>query len=70
MSLLLPRPQISVERDAMRIGQMIEFLDETHDSILAIRFTGKLTQADYDQILVPRIEAAAQSLGRVRALRA
>ncbi len=49
---------------------MIEFMDETHDSILAIRFTGKLTQAVYDQILVPRIEAAAQSLGRVRALRA
>jgi len=47
---------------------MIEFMDETRDSILAIRFTGKLTQADYDDVLLPRIGAAVKKFGRVRAL--
>lgn len=48
---------------------MIEFMDQTTDRILAVRFTGKLTESDYGRVLRPRLEqAAAQSFGRVRAL--
>jgi hypothetical protein len=47
---------------------MIEFMDETSDNVLGIRFTGKLTEADYEQVLGPRIATATQRFGRVRAL--
>jgi stage II sporulation SpoAA-like protein len=47
---------------------MIEFMDGTHDNILAVRFTGKLTEADYLRVLLPRVAAAAKKFGSVRAL--
>lgn len=47
---------------------MIEFMDEPSDNILGIRFTGKLTEADYDQVLIPRLAAAVRTFGRVRVL--
>lgn len=47
---------------------MIEFMDETGDNILAIRFSGKLTEIDCNQVLIPRIRAVVKKFGRARAL--
>ncbi len=47
---------------------MIENLSESHGNILGLRASGKLTDGDYKEILVPRIEAVAQEYGKVRFL--
>jgi len=47
---------------------MIELMDESCDNILAVRFTGKLTEADYDRILIPRIGTVVKKFGAMRAL--
>lgn len=36
---------------------MIEILPRSHDNVLAVKITGKLTSADYEHVLIPRLDA-------------
>jgi len=47
---------------------MIELLPESEGNVLGLRASGKLTAEDYEEFLVPRIEAAAKEYGTVRFL--
>ena len=47
---------------------MIESLPESYGNILGLKASGKLTDGDYKDILVPSIEAVAKEYGKVRFL--
>lgn len=47
---------------------MIEFMKESSGNIVGIRATGKLTDADYDKVLVPHLEYLFERFGKLRAL--
>ena len=47
---------------------MIEVLPESKGNILAIRANGKLTDSDYKEILIPRLEAIIREHGKARLL--
>jgi len=47
---------------------MITFMPESGGKIIGIRAGGKLTRADYRDILIPRLEALIARHGKIRAL--
>ncbi|MBI5570157.1 MAG: STAS/SEC14 domain-containing protein [Desulfomonile tiedjei] len=47
---------------------MIEILPESEGSTLAIRGRGRLTAADYENLLIPRLEAILQQHAKARLL--
>ncbi|MGE3142292.1 MAG: STAS/SEC14 domain-containing protein [Hyphomonadaceae bacterium] len=47
---------------------MIEFLPESHDAVLGVRASGKLSDMDYRTTLLPRLEPLFAQYGRVRLL--
>ncbi len=47
---------------------MFEILQESQGNVLGVRATGKLTKEDYDEVLIPRLEAVAKEEGKVRLL--
>jgi hypothetical protein len=47
---------------------MIEFMPEGKGNIVSIRATGTLTGADYEKVLIPRLEELFGEHGRLRVL--
>jgi len=47
---------------------MIEFLAESGGKVVGIRATGRLTDADYKQTLIPRLEALFKEHGKLNVL--
>jgi len=47
---------------------MIEIMPESHDNILGARAIGKLTDDDYKNVLIPRMEELAEEHGNARFL--
>ena len=47
---------------------MIEILPDSHGTILGIRATGKLTDKDYQEVLIPALEGIIRDQGRARFL--
>ena len=47
---------------------VIEILPESRDNILAIKGTGKLTQSDYEDLLIPRLKAIIEGHSKARLL--
>ncbi len=45
---------------------MIEVLPQSEGNVLAVRATEKLTNQDYKDVLIPRMEAIIHEYGRVR----
>jgi hypothetical protein len=44
---------------------MIEFMDENTGKYMGIRVSGKLTDTDYKDVLVPRLEQAFKDEGKL-----
>ena len=47
---------------------MIEVLPESQGNLLAIRAAGKLTDSDYREVLIPRLETIIREHGKARLL--
>jgi hypothetical protein len=47
---------------------MIEIMPESSSSALVFRATGKLTDADYKEVLIPEIEGVINQSGKARVL--
>lgn len=47
---------------------MIETLPESEGDLLGVRFTGKLTDEDYDEVLGPAMEGLIEKHGKVKVL--
>jgi hypothetical protein len=47
---------------------MIEVLPESQGNILVLKATGKLTDQDYKEVLIPRLEAILRAHGKARVL--
>jgi len=47
---------------------MLEILPESEANILGVKATGKLTNREFQEVLVPRLKALIQEHGRVRVL--
>ena len=47
---------------------MIEFLSEGTGKVLGVKATGTLTNADYKDVLIPRLEKMFAEFGRLRIL--
>lgn len=47
---------------------MIEVLPESHGNVLGIRGLGKLTDSDYKEVLIPRLQAVIDEHGKARCL--
>ena len=47
---------------------MLEVLPETQGKVLALKATGKLTDEDYKDVLIPRLEAILHEHGKARIL--
>lgn len=47
---------------------MIEVMDECHGNIVGLRATGKLTAADYRDVIAPRIQSLLERFRRLRVL--
>ena len=47
---------------------MIEILPQSHDDILAVRGSGKLTKRDYREVLLPRLNEMVERHPKVRFL--
>ena len=45
---------------------MIEIVSGFPDNVIAIVATGRVTRADYDQVLIPRVEAALKRHAKLR----
>jgi len=45
---------------------MIEFMPESNGNVLGIKATGKLTDADYEQHLIPKLNAMFGKFGKLR----
>ena len=47
---------------------MIEIMPESNGSALALKATGKLTDADYKEVLIPKIEETIKQSGKAKVL--
>lgn len=47
---------------------MIEILPKSHDNVLGIKGTGKITASDYENILIPKLDEIMEKYGRGRFL--
>ncbi len=47
---------------------MFEFLPESAGNVVGIRVSGKLTDADYKQVLIPRLQALFSQHGKLKLL--
>ncbi len=47
---------------------MIEIMPESNESALALKATGKLTDADYKEVLIPEIEEIIKQSGKANVL--
>ena len=47
---------------------MIEIMPESSDAVLAVKATGILTDADYKDIWIPRMEKVIKEFGKVKVL--
>lgn len=47
---------------------MVEILPETKDDVVSVRVSGKLTDKEYKETLIPRLDAAIKARGKVRLL--
>ena len=47
---------------------MIEIMPESNGSTLALKATGKLTDADYKEVLIPKIEEIIKQSGKAKVL--
>jgi hypothetical protein len=47
---------------------MLEIMPESKGKLLWVRASGKLTDADYQEVLIPRLEALIKEHGRIRLL--
>jgi hypothetical protein len=47
---------------------MLEILPASQKDVLAVKATGKLTDKDYQEVLIPRLEALIQEYGKVKCL--
>jgi hypothetical protein len=47
---------------------MVQIMPESQGKILGLRATGKLTDQDYQEVLIPRLEALIKKHGKVRLL--
>ncbi len=47
---------------------MLEYLPESQGNFLGVKGSGKLTDHDYREVYVPRLEATVQEYGKVRLL--
>jgi hypothetical protein len=47
---------------------MIEVLPESEGNVLALKAVGKLTDRDYKDVLIPRLEALIREYGKARLL--
>ena len=47
---------------------MLEIMPESQENILGVKATGKLTSQEFQEVLVPRLQAIIQKHGRVRVL--
>ena len=47
---------------------MIEFMSESDGKVLGIKATGNLTDADYKQILIPKLNALFGKFGKLNIL--
>jgi hypothetical protein len=47
---------------------MIQIMPETEGKIIGLKASGKLTGRDYQEVLIPRLEALIREYGRVRLL--
>ncbi|MCW5772008.1 MAG: STAS/SEC14 domain-containing protein [Rhodospirillaceae bacterium] len=47
---------------------MIELLPESHDKVVGFRASGRLTDADYKQVLIPALEALLARHGKLDVL--
>jgi hypothetical protein len=47
---------------------MIEIMPESNGPALALKATGKLTDADYKEVLIPKIEEKIKQFGKARVL--
>lgn len=45
---------------------MIEIMPESNGSALALKATGKLTDADYKEVLIPKIEENIKQFGKAK----
>jgi hypothetical protein len=45
---------------------MLEILPESHDNILAVKGSQKLTQQDYEEVLIPRLDALMSEHSKAR----
>jgi hypothetical protein len=54
--------------DRERRRNMIQIMPESSGSALALKATGKLTDADYKDVLIPRIQEMINQSGKVQVL--
>lgn len=47
---------------------MIEILPESQDNVLAVKGSGRLTRRDYQEFLIPSLEAILKDYGKARFL--
>jgi hypothetical protein len=47
---------------------MLEILSGSEEDVLGLRFTGKLTDEDYEEILAPAMEGLIEKHGKVKVL--
>jgi hypothetical protein len=47
---------------------MIEIMPESNGSVLALKASGKLTDADYKEVLIPKIEEIIKRSGKTKVL--
>jgi len=47
---------------------MLEILDQTHGDVVGVKVAGKLTDDDYQKVLIPKIEDILEREGSVRIL--
>ncbi len=47
---------------------MFQIMPESQGKILGLRATGKLTDQDYQEVLIPRLEALIKKHGKIRLL--
>ena len=47
---------------------MVTIMPQSHDNVLGVQGTGKVTEDDYQNVLVPHLEAILKKYGKVRFL--
>lgn len=51
-----------------REAQVIEIMPESSGNVLGVRASGKLTDAEYKQLLIPKLEALFEQYGKLNVL--